>query len=145
MSKATDGNTRRDIIVNAAAISASALVALPTVANATPATPSPLYLDAVNAYQAWFDHCEVHLARRSARDPEYARLSAENDALCYQYGAAIRPFLDFALEEPTLQRCGEVSALWRLHCWDGEEEIALMDHPYDRTLQKMLAKLTVQS
>ena len=35
MSKATNQNTRRDILVNAAAISASALVAMPTVANAT--------------------------------------------------------------------------------------------------------------
>ena len=85
---------------------------------------------------------EIHCQSRRVSS-KGKRLCTEGTDLSKQYELAFQHFMAFALEEPTLQRCGEVSSLWRMRCWDNEQKIGLMDDPYEaRMLEKMLEKLT---
>jgi hypothetical protein len=131
------GATRRTALQAAAGVVFGS--AIPAYAGSS----SPLYLEAVAAYHRWFSYAHNVWGQIVPGSPEWKASDDKVDALSEDYHAAFRRFLDFALAEPNNQRLGEVAALWRLNCWNGDEEIGQMDDPMEaRTLWQMLEKMT---
>jgi len=97
--------------------------------NITPqsfaADQSPLFDRAIAAERLWRQHGAIS-GNTSPAAPEYERVMLEDEVLGDAYEALFREYCDFAIEHPSLETLGNVVVLWRLRCWDSNDELGEM-------------------